>query len=125
MGKTEDQVQAEIRVGLARDFRIPVWRNNVGVLLDATGRPIRYGLANDSQRSNRELKSADLIGAIPQLGGRLLSIEAKREGWRFTGRGRESAQANWRDLVNHHGGLAMFASSYEEVRLCLLELMGK
>lgn len=116
-------MQAEIRLGLARDFRAPTWRNNVGVLLDATGRPVRYGLANDSQALNRGLKSADLIGIGP--GGRFLSIEAKREGWTYRGTGREKAQAAWRDLVLHHGGLALIATSYEEVRECLLDQMGR
>lgn len=121
----EADVQASIRLGLARDFRIPTWRNNCGVLLDVTGRPVRYGLANDSPAMSKKIKSGDLIGTGLTIGGRLLSIEVKPEGWRYTGRGREAAQAQWAELINREGGLAMFATSYEEVKCRILEAMGR
>lgn len=44
---------------------IPLERNNSGACLDATGRMIRYGLANDSAQKNKRIKSGDLIGVLP------------------------------------------------------------
>ncbi len=41
--KSEREVQARIMLALGRGLS-RVFRNNVGVLPDATGRPIRYGI---------------------------------------------------------------------------------
>lgn len=109
----ELEQQNLIRLGLAR-MAIPTWRNNSGVLRDITGRPVRYGLANDSKSTNQVIKSGDLIGIGP--GGRFLSIEVKPTGWSYTGRGREVAQNNWRELVQSRGGLALFATCFDEVK---------
>lgn len=94
-----------------------LWRNNVGVLVDASGRPVRYGLANDSAALNKVLKSADLIGIRPVLItpdmvgstiGQFASVECKREGWHLTpGDARGQAQDAWRKLVLQCGGYAV------------------
>ena len=60
----ETDVQASIRLEAAGKG-IVLWRNNVGVLMDQRGRPVRYGLANDSERVNSVTKSSDLIGIKP------------------------------------------------------------
>lgn len=99
-----------------------VWltRNNVGVLPNPdTGRPVRYGLANESPAQNKVVKSADLIGfrkrvILPADVGttiaQFVSRECKAEGWKFKGTARELAQQRWRDFINTNGGDAAFAS---------------
>jgi hypothetical protein len=99
-----------------------VWltRNNVGVLPNPdTGRPVRYGLANESKAQNQVVKSADLIGfrkrvILPTDVGTVIaqfvSRECKAEGWKFKGTARELAQQRWRDFININGGDAAFAS---------------
>ena len=115
---SEARVQSLIRLE-APLYDVTLWRNNVGVLLDATGRPVRYGLANDSRALNEVLKSSDLIGwrpvtVTPDMVGRRLALFVSREckpgGWRFSGTPREVAQRAWIDLVNQAGGDAAFAS---------------
>lgn len=95
-----------------------LFRNNCGVLEDKNGRPVRYGLANDSKALNQQLKSSDLIGWKPTLitpdmvGGvfaQFVSIEMKADGWRFRMTDeRAVAQRRWLDMVRNDGGLAGF-----------------
>lgn len=116
---SEARVQSQIRLEAAQHG---VWltRNNVGAYQDPdTGRLIRYGLANESKLQNKAIKSADLIGfrkrviVTTDVGSTIaqfVSRECKAEGWKFTGKGREAAQAAWRDFINTNGGDAAFAS---------------
>ena len=99
---------------------IRLFRNNVGACQDDTGRHIRYGLANVSKQMNATVKSADLIGITPVLVradhvghtlGVFTSIESKRGGWKYTGKGRELAQNNWLNVVQLLGGIAHFANN--------------
>lgn len=124
--KSEAAVQAEVRIRAA-ELGVRLWRNNVGVAEDKTGRPIRYGLANDSPQMNKRLKSSDLVGWIPKsifrddlrergykTFGVFLSAECKHEGWtndplRYSER--EKAQAAWIALVIEGGGIAGFVAS--------------
>ena len=71
---------------------VRLWRQNVGALKDATGRILRYGLANDSAELNRQLKSSDLIGWRPllvtpdmvgQVVAQFVSVEVKDDDWQF------------------------------------------
>lgn len=105
-----------------------LWRNNVGATracehinncAHATGRPIRYGLANESAAVNRQMKSSDLIGIIPriitpemigQTVAVFTSIEVKRPGWVYRGEPREKAQAAWIALVQSLGGIGKFVN---------------
>lgn len=91
------------------------WRNNKGVLPDARGVPVRFGLANDSPQVGRTLRSADLILCIPTLItlqhvgttlGRYGSAEVKRADWRYTGTEHEVAQEAWAARVRSLGGWA-------------------
>lgn len=102
-----------------------LWRNNVGVLTDERGRPVRYGLANESKAMNERLKSSDLIGwrrrvVTPDMVGtviaQFMSRECKARGWRWTGSPREQAQANWINLVVASGGDACFATGEGTIR---------
>jgi hypothetical protein len=95
-----------------------LFRNNTGVLEDRNGRPVRYGLANDSKALNQQLKSSDLIGWKPTLitpdmvGGvfaQFVSIEMKADGWRYRATDdRAVAQRRWLKMIEADGGIAGF-----------------
>lgn len=107
-GISEIAVQQAIRIDAAKQGA-RLWRNNVGACEDTKGRQIRYGLANDSPRMNKVIKSSDLIGITPVNGvGVFTSIEVKRPGWKYTGTAREKAQRAWLELVVAFGGIAAF-----------------
>lgn len=74
------------------------WRNNTGVLKDARGRPIKFGLC---------VGSSDIIGMTPD--GQFLAVECK------TATGRVSpAQRNFIEQVRRQGGRAGVARSGQE-----------
>lgn len=116
--RDEAWVQSRVRLEAAQKGA-RLWRNNVGVLEDKTGRPVRYGLANDSKALNDKLKSSDLIGwkrvtITPDMVGRtiaqFMARECKPQGWTYSATPREVAQAAWIQLVAVEGGDAAFAS---------------
>lgn len=75
-----------------------VWRNNTGVLKDANGRPIKFGLC---------VGSADIIGMSPD--GLFLAVECK------TATGKASkAQERFLSAVRARGGRAGIARSGAE-----------
>lgn len=108
---SESPVQAAIRCEAAR-LGAHLWRNNVGVLPDARGVPVRFGLGNDSARVNDVLKSSDLIGIYR---GKFVAIEVKAPGWNGPRTPRERAQEAFINLVRLNGGLAGFASCVEDL----------
>lgn len=110
---SEAYVQSRVRLEAPRHG---VWltRNNVGALQDKTGRPVRFGLANETTEQNKTLKSGDLIGIdgrpilpeeVGRPRGRLVSRECKHAGW-SPGEDpvREAAQMNWVRLILRYGG---------------------
>lgn len=117
-GASEGAAQTAVRLeASAKGSRL--FRNNVGVLMDETGRPVRYGLANDSKQLNTAVKSADLIGIKPVIitpamvgstVGQFLSREIKPAAWRYSGTPREEAQLKWAELILSLGGDAAFAT---------------
>ena len=119
MGKSETRVQADARVAASAAGGI-LWRNNVGAAVDIhTGRPVRYGLANDSKKVNKQTKSSDLVGITPTLitpamvgkiVGIFTAVECKAEGWEYSGTPEEAAQLNYINIVKAHGGLGGFES---------------
>ena len=114
-GHTEAWVQSRVRLAAAAEG-IRAWRNNVGVLKDGEdGRPVRFGLANDSPALNKHLKSSDLIGWRPVVihGVKVAQFwcrECKEPGWQYTGTEREQAQKRWIEAVLADGGDAAFVS---------------
>lgn len=117
-GRSEAAISNAVRIEASkRGMRL--WRNNVGQLNDVNGRPVRYGLCNDSPALNRVLKSGDLIGIDPvritrehegSVIGQFVSFETKQEDWHFTGTPREEAQQRWAELVISLGGRARFVN---------------
>jgi hypothetical protein len=115
--KSESTVQAEVRLSAVK-YELKLFRNNVGVLVDATGRPVRYGLANESKELNKKIKSGDLIGWRPvfvteamvgKVFAQFVSIECKGENSK-TAKARAAAQRRWAKLVQDAGGLALILS---------------
>ena len=139
---SEAEVQAAVRLEYARrGYRL--FRNNLGVAFMGDGRPVRYGLANDSEQLNRRLKSADLVGwhktlITMEMVGRNVAIfttfECKPSDWTdrtdaLTARygpnalqrrdlpadaRRVLAQRAWLDLVAGDGGEARFVTGVDE-----------
>lgn len=105
---SEAAVQQAVRLECARRG-ILLFRNNSGVLTDVNGRPVRFGLGNDSSQVNAVIKSADLIGIGP--GGIFYAYECKRPGWHLTpGDKRAQAQKAFLDLIAARGGIAKFVT---------------
>lgn len=114
----EGYSQAQIRLEAAQKG-VRLFRNNVGVLKDETGRPVRFGLANDSAEVNRRIKSSDLIGwrrllIVPEMVGtvvaQFVARECKRPGWKYSGDARELAQERFLHLAATDGADAAFAN---------------
>lgn len=116
---SEAALQNKIRVAESK-LGCRMFRNNRGVAFDKTGRPVRFGLGNDSPEANKVSKSSDLIGIEPveitqeMVGhtiGRFVSLEIKKPGWKYSGNSKEIAQMNWIAFINALGGRAAFVSS--------------
>lgn len=100
---------------------VRLFRNNNGALNDKTGRPVRFGLANDSKARNQIIKSGDLIGidsrpiTLAEVGrprGRFVSRECKPPGWTFgQDPEREGPQLAWAQLILSCGGDAAFCNA--------------
>lgn len=115
---SESRQQSLVRLDAA-EHGIWLTRNNVGVLMDANGRPVRYGLANESKEQNKVFKSSDFIGInsvvitqqhVGSVIGQFVARECKKEGWRYSGDKHEVAQLAFINFVNARGGDARFAS---------------
>lgn len=116
---SESRVQSQVRLA-APYAGIRLFRNNVGVLTNDRGTPVRYGLANDSPALNKRLKSSDLIGwrrleITPAMVGtvvaQFVSLETKHESWTYSGSDHEEAQQRWLGLVAADGGYAKFVTN--------------
>jgi len=112
----ESTIQAKTRLAASRRGW-SVFRNNVGVLKDMRGVPVRFGLANDTKQMNEQFKSADLIGIRPVLItqemvgtfiGQFVSIECKA-----TDGETKQGQLNWQDMINRNGGYAIITNTGE------------
>jgi len=118
-GESEAAIQNRIRLeGVHKGLRM--WRNNVGMLMDERGIPVRFGLANDSKQMNNHIKSSDLIGIRPvfiqqhhvgSIIGQFVAREVKAGKWKYTGTARELAQLRYLELVVSLGGDGAFANA--------------
>jgi hypothetical protein len=114
---SEARVQSEVRLA-APGAGMRLWRNNVGVLQDERGVPVRFGLANDTKALNERLKSSDLIGwrrllielrHVGSVVAQFSTLECKHSAWsRRPGDAHEEAQERWLQLVAAEGGYAKF-----------------
>ena len=116
-GVSEAAIQTHIRLEASRKGSL-LMRNNVGVLMNNDGVPVRYGLANDSKAVNKRMKSSDLIGLQPvhiqpfhvgQVIGQFVARECKHGSWRYRATEEEQAQLKFLELVMSMGGDAAFA----------------
>lgn len=110
----EADSQNQIRIEGAK-VGLYLMRNNVGVLRDVVGRPVRFGLMNDSSELNKKCKSSDLIGLYTKT-GQFVAVECKEPGWTYRGTDREVAQLAFINLVKSKGGLACFATCWNDVK---------
>ena len=98
--KLEDEIQAEILLGIGKDFSdsIRAWRNNTGSL-KIDNRFVRFGLKGQ----------ADISGIME--GGPRLEIEVK------TSKGVQSqAQKDYDQMITKFGGIYLLARDYETVK---------
>jgi len=113
----ETEITNLIRLEASRKGGV-LWRNNCGVFFDATGRPVRYGLNNESKKINTLMKSSDLVGIQPRIiteedygkvYGLFTAVEVKKENWKFNIKNKhEAAQARFLRLIYGLGGVAYF-----------------
>ena len=119
---TESDVQNLARLNASkRGWRL--WRNNSGALPDANGRPVRFGLGNDSSAASASLKASDLIGIAPTIVtqamvgtcvGLFVSVECKSGDWRpIPSDKRWAAQSKWLELVRAMGGRGVVTTDGE------------
>lgn len=112
---SESEILHQVRVANFHGSRL--MRNNVGLLIDAYGQRVRYGLGSGSP---------DLVGWLPRivtpelLGERIaqfLAVEVKA-----SPRHRPSReQAKWLEACRAAGGLAGVVSSVEELESLILQ----
>lgn len=106
-GRTEANILNDCLIALAEAGHL-VWRQNTGVLKDANGRPIKFGLCKGS---------SDIIGLTS--GGVFLAVECKTA----TGRIRPE-QKLFIAAVRKSGGRAGIARSAEDaVRIARGEIL--
>lgn len=117
---SEAYVQSECRLFAPRNDML-LFRNNVGVLPNDNGQPVRFGLANDTKELNKRIKSGDLLGIrrvpitqamVGTVIGQFASVECKHRYW-HPGEdvAREGPQKEWANLVASWGGHARITSS--------------
>ena len=108
----EHKVQDDARL-LASQMGWRLFRNNKGVLPDARGVPVRFGLCNETAALGKRLRSSDLIGIRPvvitpdMVGstiGQFVAREIKKAGWKYKGTKHEEAQLRFGELVIGLGG---------------------
>lgn len=100
-------------------------RNNVGVAFDQTGRPVRYGLMNESRAVNSEYKSSDLIDCLPVLikphhvgrtFGLFVALETKESSWKLRpSDAHAQAQLRFINLIRKNGGMSDFITDARQV----------
>ena len=119
----EHKVQDDARL-LASQMGWRLFRNNKGVLPDARGVPVRFGLCNETAALGKRLRSSDLIGIRPvvitpdMVGstiGQFVAREVKKAGWKYKGTEHEEAQLAFGTLIIGLGGDFKFYSGEGEL----------
>jgi hypothetical protein len=100
----ESDIQRLIMLALSEAGCL-IWRNNTGVLKNAAGIPIKFGLC---------VGSSDLIGIAP--GGRFLAVEIKTPTGKPT-----PEQTRFLEAVRARGGIAGIARSPVEALALLTQ----
>lgn len=100
----ESDIQRLIMLALSEAGCL-IWRNNTGVLKNAAGIPIKFGLC---------VGSSDLIGIAP--GGRFLAVEIKTPTGKPT-----PEQTRFIEAVRARGGIAGIARSPAEALALLTQ----
>lgn len=117
MAESESDIQQKIQIA-AVHYNCFLMRNNSGALKDATGRLVRYGLGNDSEKRTAHIKSSDLIGFTIRNGVAVFTaIEVKRGDWIFSALDKRArAQLAFLQWVISKGGIAGFCKSVDEFK---------
>lgn len=123
----EGRASQEVRKR-ASDWKARLLRNNSGVLNDKLGRPVRFGLGNESPKINKIYKTGDYVGwfpvtITPEMVGKTVAVfanlEVKALGFivksDYNPKSREYAQNNFNKLVIANGGIAGFVYDWQSV----------
>lgn len=115
-GRSEASVSAAVELRASQLGGV-LWRNQVGAAFMQDGTFLRFGIANESEKMNKRIKSSDRIGIRPTLieqhhvgsiFGKFWCREVKKRDWVYTGTERELAQLKFLELVISMGGDAAF-----------------
>jgi hypothetical protein len=108
---SEAAVLQGIRLDLGREPLVRLFRNNVGSLLDATGRRVDFGLA----RGSGDLIGWRIVTVTPEMVGQRVAVFASVEVKTDTGRPTEH-QIHWADVVRDAGGFSGIARNPSQAR---------
>ena len=107
---SESDVLASIRLAVSRLTDVRLFRNNSGMLLDASGKPVRYGVG---QPGGSDLLGWRSVTITPDMVGQQIAVftaaEVKAPGWKprnAADRERWAHQTNFIDRVVAAGGIA-------------------
>lgn len=106
----------EIRLSLGREPGLALFRNNVGVLRDQHGRPVRFGLhpgSSDLVGWRSLLVTSELVGTRLAV---FSALEIKKPGGKHPVTDEQQA---WIDAVARAGGFAGVARNCGQARLLL------
>lgn len=122
----------------ASAWGVRLFRNNSGVLMNDVGIPVRFGLGNESSKTNKDLKTGDYIGwtpvtITPEMVGKTLPVftnmEVKASGFKtretYNKNSREHGQNNFNQIVVRAGGIAGFTSGAADVDLLINEFIAR
>lgn len=133
MKKNEATVSAENKL-YAASLRGKLWRNNRGVGFRADGTPIRFGVGNESVKTNAVSRSPDQIGILPititqaMVGkkiGVFLGVEDKNSEWIYSPTEHQTCQLTFINHVKRLHGVAMFATCTDDIKNAIAEFINQ